>query len=64
MSILTTAFMIMVCEGLHDHARFNDHAMPSETTRSETDPDIQETLSESLQKGFSQLTKALSFTIG
>ena len=34
-----------------------DHAMPSENTRAERAPDTQETLSESLQKGFSQLTE-------
>ena len=37
-----------------------DHAMPSENTRAERAPDTQETLLESLQKGFSQLTEALS----
>ena len=33
--------------------------MPPENTRAESAPDVQETLSKSLQKGFSQITEAL-----
>ena len=42
----------------------DESTMPPENTRAESAPDIQETLSKSLQKGFSQLTEALSSKLG
>ena len=42
----------------------DESTMPPENTRAESAPDIQETSSKSLQKGFSQITEALSSKLG